>query len=33
MNEVIMVPAEDFNQLSNYFQSKITKSALLNKAG
>ena len=33
MNEVIMVPAEEFNRLSNYYQSKITESALLNKAG
>ena len=33
MNEVIMVPAEEFNRLSNYYQGKITESALLNKAG
>ena len=33
MNEVIMVPAEEFNQLSNYYQGKITESAILNKAG
>ena len=33
MNEVIMVPAEEFNWLSNYYQGKITESALLNKAG
>ena len=28
-----MVPAEEFNRLSNYYQGKITESALLNKAG
>ena len=33
MNEVIMVPTEEFNRLSNYYQGKITESALLNKAG
>ena len=33
MNEVVMVPAEEFNRLSNYYQNKITESALLNKAG
>ena len=33
MNEVIMVPAEEFNRLSNYYQGKITESMLLNKAG
>ena len=33
MNEVIMVPNEEFNRLSNYYQGKITESALLNKAG
>ena len=33
MNEVVMVPAEEFNQLSNYYPGKITESALLNKAG
>ena len=33
MNEVIMVPSEELNQLSNYSQGKITESALLNKAG
>ena len=32
MNEVVMVPAEELNQLSNYYQNKITESALLNKA-
>ena len=33
MNEVVMVPAEELNRLSNYYQNKITESALLNKAG
>ena len=33
MNEVIMVPSEELNRLSNYYQGKITESALLNKAG
>ena len=33
MNEVVMVPAEEFHRLSNYYQGKITESALLNKAG
>ena len=33
MNEVVMVPADEFNRLSNYYQGKITESALLNKAG
>ena len=33
MNEVIIVPAEEFNWFLNYYQGKITKSALLNKAG
>lgn len=28
-----MVPVEEFNQLSNYYQGKITESALLDKAG
>ena len=32
MNEVVMVLAEESNRLSNYYQSKITESALLNKA-
>ena len=32
MNKVVMVPADEFNQLSNYYQDKITESALLNKA-
>ena len=26
MNEVIMVPTEEFNRLSNYYQGKITES-------
>ena len=33
MNEVIMVPSEELNRLSNYYQGKITESALVNKAG
>ena len=33
MNEVVMVPTEELNWLSNYYQGKITESALLNKAG
>ena len=33
MNEVVMVPSEELNRLSNYYQGKITESALLNKAG
>ena len=33
MNEVNMVLAEEFDRLSNYYQGKITESALLNKAG
>ena len=32
MNKVIMVPSEELNRLSNYYQGKITESALLNKA-
>ena len=28
-----MVPVNEFNRLSNYYQGKITESALLNKAG
>ena len=28
-----MVPVDEFNQLSNYYQGKITESALLDKAG
>ena len=33
MNEVVMVPSEELNRLTNYYQGKITESALLNKAG
>ena len=33
MNEVNTVLAEEFDRLSNYYQGKITESALLNKAG
>ena len=33
MNEVVMVPADELSRLSNYYQGKITESALLNKAG
>ena len=29
----MMVPVDEFNQLSNYYQGKITESALLDKAG
>ena len=28
-----MVPTEEFNRLSNYYQGKITESASLKKAG
>ena len=28
-----MVPADELNRLSNYYQGKITENALLNKAG
>ena len=33
MDEVLMVPVKEFNRLSNYYQGKITESALINKAG
>ena len=33
MDEVMMVPVDEFNWLSNYYQGKITESALLDKAG
>ena len=33
MNKVVMVPSDEFNRLCNYYQSKITESSLLNKAG
>ena len=29
----MMVPVDEFNQLSNYYENKIKESALLNKAG
>lgn len=33
MNEVMMVPMDEFNRLSSYYQGQMTESALLNKAG
>ena len=33
MNEVMMVPVDEFQRLSGYFQGQITESAVLNKAG
>ena len=33
MNEVMMVPVDEFNRLSEYYQGQMTESALLNKAG
>ena len=33
MNEVMMVPVQEFNRLQDYYKGKITQSALLNKAG
>ena len=33
MDEVMMVPVEEFKQLENYYKGQITESALLNKAG
>lgn len=33
MNDVMMVPMDEFNRLSSYYQGQITESALLNKAG
>ena len=33
MNEILMVPLDEFNRLSSYYQGQMTESALLNKAG
>ena len=33
MNEVMMVPIQEFNRLQDYYKGQITESALLNKAG
>ena len=33
MDEVMMVPVNEFKQLENYYKGQITESALLNKAG
>jgi len=33
MNEVMMVPVQEFNQLQDYYKGKLTENALLNKAG
>jgi len=33
MNEVMMVPVQEFNRLQDYYKGKITQSALLTKAG
>ena len=33
MNEVMMVPVQEFNRLQDYYKGKITQSALLSKAG
>ena len=33
MNEVMMVPVQEFNRLQDYYKGRITQSALLNKAG
>ena len=33
MDEVLMVPVNEFSRLSNYYQSKITENDLLHKAG
>jgi len=33
MNEVMMVPVQEFNQLQDYYKEKLTENALLNKAG
>jgi len=33
MNEVMMVPIQEFNQLQDYYKGKLTENALLNKAG
>ena len=31
--EILMVPMDEFNRLSSYYQGQMTESALLNKAG
>lgn len=33
MDEVMMVPVNEFKQLENYYKGQITESAFLNKAG
>jgi len=33
MNEVMMVPVQDFNRLQDYYKGQITENALLDKAG
>ena len=33
MDEVMMVPVQEFNRLQDYYKGQITRSALLNKAG
>ena len=33
MNEVIMVPVQDFTRLQDYYKGKLTENALLKKAG
>jgi len=33
MNEVTMVPVQEFNRLQDYYKGKLTENALLNKAG
>jgi len=33
VNEVMMVPVQELNQLQDYYKGKLTENALLNKAG
>ena len=33
MNEVMMVPVQDFTRLQDYYKGNLTENALLNKAG
>jgi len=33
MNEVMMMPVQEFNRLQDYYKGQITQNALLNKAG
>ena len=33
MNEVMMVPVQEFNRLQDYYKGQISQNALLNKAG